>query len=419
MKKNMRVKRYCTALALLLLASGAARSQESRTEVRFDFRVNSMVVDSLYNDNAARMREMKAFLRDIRRDSTVSITGVSFRGAASPEASHEWNHKLARGRIASLERLVRREVELPDSIVTREEDYFPWNYLKEQVAASDIPYKREVLDIIGEDAVLVDYPLRGEKVDSRVVKLQGLDGGRVWNRMKSLFFPSMRNACAVFITYKKDVPPVREPEPVPDTVAGIEEAAPVVETADTVTEAIKPERWQRRLYVKTNAIGWAMGITNIAAEVDLNPHWSVTLPLYWSSWNYFKQTLKFRTLALQPEVRYWLSEDNDGWFAGAHFGLAWYNFATDGDYRYQDHGGHSPTVGGGIAAGYRLPVSRNGRWKMEFSLGAGVYRLHYDKFHNCKNGLLVETKKKTWFGIDQAAVSIAYMFGLGKKGGAR
>ena len=185
--------------------------------------------------------------------------------------------------------------------------------------------------------------------------------------------------------------------------------------AVAITEKGNPELWQRHLYVKTNVVGWAMAVTNIAAEVDLAKHWSFALPLYWSSWNYFKQTLKFRMLSIQPEVRYWFSEDNNGWFSGAHFGWASYNFATDGDYRYQDHGGNTPAIGGGIAAGYRLPVSRNKRWLMEFSVGAGIYKLNYDKFYNYKNGLLIETRKKTWFGIDQAVVSVAYMFNLKRK----
>lgn len=268
----MRIIRYSIALSLLLFGAGTARSQESRTEVRFEFRANSMSVDSLYGDNA----------------------------------------------------------------------------------------------------------------------------------------------CAVFVTYKQAVPSEQPQEAVVETVTDTIAESEAVETFPT-----EPEGWQRHLYVKSNAIGWAMGVTNIAAEVDLAEHWSFTLPLYWSSWNYFKSTLKFRTLTLQPEVRYWFSESNNRWFAGAHFGLGWYNFATDGKYRTQDHGGHSPAVGGGIAAGYRLPLSHNKRWKMEFSLGAGVYRLHYDKFRNEPDGLLVETKKKTWFGIDQANVSVAYTFDLGRKGGAR
>ncbi len=185
------------------------------------------------------------------------------------------------------------------------------------------------------------------------------------------------------------------------------------------TPNVKPEQL-RHLYIKTNGIGWMMGITNIAAEIDLAKHWTVTLPLYWSSWNYFKTTLKFRTFTLQPEIRYWImAEDNEGVFAGAHLGLGWYNFALDGDYRTQDHGGHCPSFGGGISAGYRMPFSHNKRLRLEFSLGMGVYGAHYDKFHNYRNGLLAETCRKTWFGIDQAAVSFVYTFDLGKKGGAQ
>ena len=60
--------------------------------------------------------------------------------------------------------------------------------------------------------------------------------------------------------------------------------------------------------------------------------------------------------------------------------------------------------------------------RVEFSLGAGVYSRHYDKFHNTprtKVGLMIESIKKTYWGIDQAAVSFSYSFDLKKKGGKR
>lgn len=179
------------------------------------------------------------------------------------------------------------------------------------------------------------------------------------------------------------------------------------------------ERGVRKLSVRTNAFAWAAAISNIAAEVDVCKHWSFCLPVYYSAWDYFSSTLKFRTLALQPEVRYWFADRNDGWFAGAHFGLAWYNIATNGTYRTQDHNGTSPAPGGGLAVGYRMPISRNKRWRMEFSIGAGAYRLHHDKFRNYRDGLLVYSEKKTYIGIDQASLSFAYAFDLKRKGGER
>ena len=248
-----------------------------------------------------------------------------------------------------------------------------------------------------------------------------------FERNPRIFFQHMRNACAIFVTYKKELPRVQEPVIVPDTaVVAVPEPEPVVEeiaiAPDTVavvdTAVPEVEEWTRKLYVKTNLVGLGMAIANLGVEVDLAKHWSFALPVYYSAWDYFKSTVKFRTFAVQPELRYWLSENNRGFFAGAHFGLAYFNFAFDGDYRYQDHCCKTPALGGGLAVGYRMPISRNHRWHIEFLLGGGVYDLHYDVFHNVenvKNGKLKETLKDTYYGIDQAAINISYRFNLNKR----
>jgi hypothetical protein len=137
--------------------------------------------------------------------------------------------------------------------------------------------------------------------------------------------------------------------------------------------------------------------------------------MYYSAWNYFVSTIKFRTLAVQPELRYWFNESNQKFFVGAHFGYAQYNLAIEGDYRYQDHNGKSPLLGGGISLGYRMPMSKNNKWHVEFAIGAGVYNLHYDRFYNVDNGKLIDTHHKTYWGIDNAAVNISYNIDLKKR----
>lgn len=169
------------------------------------------------------------------------------------------------------------------------------------------------------------------------------------------------------------------------------------------------EEWTQQLYLKSNTVGLALLISNLHVEMDLAPHWSATLPLYYSAWDYFKHDLKFRTFKMQPELRYWI-KDNDGLFVGAHLTMAYYNVAWKKDYRIQDKNRNTPAFGGGLSVGYRLPISKNNRWKMEFALGAGGYDIHYDKFHNTRNGYMVETVKDTYWGIDQIAVTVAYMF---------
>lgn len=415
----MRIKKYCITLILLLFGVGVAHSQERHTEICIDFRVNSTVIDSAYSDNAARMQEMVEFLRTIRQDSTINIIEVSFCGAASPEGSYQLNRKLAQGRLTALEKFIRSEVDIPDSLITHNDSYIPWDYLKSQIEDSGLIRKDEVIAILEEEARLVDYHHPNTHIDNRVVKLRALEGGKVWQQMNNLFFEQMRNACAVFVTYKKELPPVQVPVIVPDTikVEPIVEAVEIVPDTTAIIETVIPEveEWSRKLHLKTNAIGLGMAIANVAAEIDLAKHWSFAVPVYYSALNYFTSTIKFRTLAVQPEFRYWFNENNQKFFVGAHFGYAQYNIAVDGDYRIQDHNGTSPALGGGISVGYRMPISKNDKWHIEFTLGAGVYGLHYDKFYNVNNGKLVDTYRKTYWGIDNAAVNISYRFDLKKR----
>lgn len=171
-------------------------------------------------------------------------------------------------------------------------------------------------------------------------------------------------------------------------------------------------------YIKTNILGWAMTQVNLAVEFDVARHWSLALPIYYSGMNYFTYKWKFRIFSFMPQARYWFNPCNQGWFVGAHVGVAWYDFAFGGTYRYQDHGRHTPAIGGGISAGYRFPISSNRRWWMEAEVGLGVYNLKYDRLFNVKNGALYDTQKKTKFMPDIISLTIAYRFDL-QKGGNR
>ncbi len=402
----------------MLFGASLAHSQEKRTEINVDFRVSSVVIDSTYLDNASQMKMMRSFIQELHQDSTLALTRVSFCGVASPEGHDNLNRKLARGRLGALERLVRREVEIPDSIISYNDNYINWDYLKSNIEASDISFKAEVLQIL-EEHDDSDHSLHSTpEVDPRIAKLRQLDYGRVWLQIYQRYFARMRNAYAIFVTYKQEPPVVVEPEPEPEPEPAPEPEPEVVEPE--LVQLPEPEQWKSHIYIKSNLLGLSVAVANLAVEVDLAKHVSFSLPIYYSGWNYFTSPIKFRAFATQPELRFWTSKENDGFFTGAHFGMAYYNLATNGDYRYQDHNRETPALGGGVSVGYRLPVSKNNRWKMEFSLGAGAYKLHYDKFHNTdrtSSGLIKESVRRNYYGIDQATVSIAYMFDLKKKGG--
>ncbi len=417
----------------MLLSVGISHAQVIGTDFHFYFRPYSFEFDSTYLGNAAEIDAMADYMQFLQykmaQDSTIELQKVIVRGEASPEGSEQLNRRLAHKRVDEAVNLLRKTFNLQEDKITRVNRYIDWDGLKKDIALSDLPQKEEVLQVLNEDTAWVKYYLRNERMDARVVHLQELDSGRVWPRLISDFFPKMCNAGVLFVT-NKPVPQILEADA--DTVAvdSVQlqtqevkcDTTPVsfLEERNAVHMQRRAEEWERRVTLKTNAIGWVLALVNIGVEVDLAEHWSVQLPVYWSSWNYFTSTVKLRAVVLQPEARYWFNRSNDRWFVGAHFGLAWYNVAWNGEERIQDQGWDKPGLGGGLAAGYRMPLSKkNPNWKVEFSLGVGVYAMQYDKFRNYKNGLMTERGKKTFFCLDQAAVSFSYSFDTEKKGGAK
>ncbi len=392
-------------------------SQTRSTELYIDFRVNSSRIDTSYSDNGAKIREIKSVLRELQKDTTVSILNVSFCGTASPEGSDQTNRRLSKQRLETLETLIRSEIEIPEELITRDDNYISWNSLISMVESSDIAHKNEVLEILKSDSKIVGY-YGAQLIDDRILRIMELEGGKVWDEMKRRFFNRMRYAVVVIVTEKEIEPLPVEPVPavldtIPETPSEI-----VVEKIEPQPVVI-PEVWGPKLHVKTNALGLMAGITNGAVEVDLIKHLSLNIPVYYSAWNYVIPTVKFRTLYTQPELRFWLNENNDGFFFGPHFGVGSYNVAVDGTYRFQDHDGKTPALGGGLGLGYRMPLSKkNPRWKVEFTLGAGAYSLKYDRFFNnddVTQGPYLDTISKTYWGIDGASVSFMYMFDLKKK----
>lgn len=421
--------RLFTILCCMVFACAYVSAQEYRTETGILFRQGQSDIDPDFANNRQQLTTVVELLDSVKNNSNIEVRSIEFCGSASPEGSSELNRKLSNSRLKALEAYVRERMDIPDELVTYNDHYIPWETLAENIAKSDMEHKDEVLEIIKKELPdATDH--QGDPIDGRIPVLKGLYDGKVWAILLRDHFRDLRNAYMVLVTfaYRDEEPaaaevvtPVTEqPTEVTDGAIAALALTPATEQAEQPIEEQpveeEPTEEPRHLYLKTNAIGWGMLMVNLAAEIDFGKNWSAQLPIYYSGWNYFSETLKFRNFTIQPEVRYWFwGNTNDKLFVGAHFGLSYYNFAFNGDYRYQDKDGKTPAIGGGLSVGYRMPLCKNGRWKMEFSLGAGVYPLHYDNFINVYNGALSHVEKKTYFGLDHASVSFAYMFNLKKK----
>ena len=383
-----------------------------REEMRIRYRVAKTYIDKAYMGNEATLQRIVEWVEERQRDTMVKIVTVEFCGACSPEGSVPFNHYLSSTRLTRLENYVRKRIDIPEEIITRSDHYIAWEELVQMVEESDLENKQEILAILRSENTS-----KGDQLDSRIGQLKAMDNGKTWRVIFDRYFADLRNAYMVIVTEKSDIAkmydsrirefltPVSCSEHIPSYGVRMN-AAPLVATS--ATEAVAQPHY---MYIKTNVVGLALLNANIGIEFDLGNYLSLSIPVSYSAVNYFKPTIKFRNLSVQPELRVWPMKNNDGLFIGGHMGFAYYNFAFDGDWRYQDHNGTTPTIGGGLSLGYRLPISQNKNWKLEFAVGAGVYPLHYDVFHNMANvkeGTLYEIRKGNYIGIDNVTIGISY-----------
>lgn len=386
------------------------------------FRTNSSVVDPAFAGNAAALDSLRHLLGTIAADSLATLENIEVSSSSSPEGPLKHNLDLARRRMESIAGYIVANCGIDRSLVSYGKCGVPWDEFRASLRALGTPDAAELAAIAAEGSD--DSPA---DVARRMARLKKHTAS--WRIIARDILPTLRGCSLLTLRVRR---PAEEPAPVPEPAP--EPVVEVVETVvpvDTVVEvipepapAVEPVAAMPAdtLYwrISTDLPAYFLLIANVAGERDLAPHWSMKFSLYYSGWNYFKSKIKFRTVALMPEARYWLRPDRKGLFVNAHLGVAWYNYAKNREHRYQDHNKAVPAYGGGLGLGYRFNFCRNSRWSMEAGVGAGVYRLDYDIFINRHNGPRIDRRKRTLFCLDQALFSITYRFDSGKpKGGDR
>lgn len=391
------VKTFLGAVLLVCISVPLSAQQYSeRVDIYFP-RGNSAWNPKFMNNG----NELKGFMEKIRsymNDSSYVVLGMDCYASASPEGTVALNEKIVRNRAKSVLDYLNRNIQLGDDHIKTYNVNEDWDYLKEQIDLLPVPDKVQVIDVI--EATVAD--------DTREYALKQVGGGKAWNYMMANIFPKMRR---VMLVVHVGVP---EPEifllatdlenpqmeiPVDDAPLHFN-VEPLHVDKLAFTDVV-PKHW----YIKTNVAALGLLVANLALEKDLDNGFSLALPVYYSGVNYFSSRVKFRTLAFQPELRYWFNRSYYNFYCGVHAGIGWYNIATGNGWRIQDKDGSTPSIGGGFAAGYRTPQF-GGRWHVEFALGAGVYNAEYEKFHNEYNGQVYAAAKKTYVGLDQVSISL-------------
>ena len=397
--------------AVLLMPCFFSYAQMTERSVELHFRQGSSKYEPNYRGNAERLRQFSDEIVSLHRDK-YEITSAEFHAGTSPEGSERLNTRLSaerlRNGIAAFLAVMGDDIVLHgEELTVSSASAGTWEDLASLLEAGS--------DFEGRDTVLKVLRDSSLSHKAKTTALHRLGGG-IWNYLTNIVFPELRvSGITIRLALAERLP---DTVPAVSVVRSFRLEPPVGSICAVPLKPNTPpeglfdkEEWGRQLRVGTNAVGLGLLLGNLSAEVDITRNLSFHLPVYYSALNYFTSTIKFRALGFQPELR-WNFTRPAGLFVGAHFGLAYFNLATDGNWRIQTHNGNEPLIGGGVSIGYRLPLSKDKRWNLDFVLGAGAYRFNYDKFYNEPNGALAGSVSKTYWGLDNAALNFSYSFDL-------
>lgn len=473
-KNNIRITLMLVMTALILPAISFAQDvrlaeewqSDDRRSICVDFRINSIDIDPKYRKNAVMLDRIDSLFNTLSQDSLIEIVSIEFCGTASPEGPSTFNRKLSHGRMISLEKFVRRRLDITEDVIVRNDQYIAWDHLIQLVTEdTTLPRREDVLRILK-----TEYPVvkdsQGRPLDGRIPQLRRLDNGAIWRLMNQRYFVQMRNAWFIVVTVR---PADQEPEPEqeqatesetgtePESESGSEEGAVVeseqqseqgadVGSAQT-PDFVDPEAMQGAdptmkqgldsqlqgvagkelesrtplINVKMNALEVPLMIINAGAEVRITPYLSFDVMGHYSPYDYFRRDLKMRVFGIQPEIRYWFGESLvKGHFVGLHVPVSGFNVQLGG-HRFQD-GDHSDPNnprnralwGVGLSYGYAMPLGKSSNWGVEFTVGLGYLDVMYDVYEGVTNGRYIETIRRPYFGPTRLGIDFSYRFDYSK-----
>ena len=382
---------FCILL-LLLVPHFSMQGQErgERDSLTLFFPIGKATLDYSYASNGANINNFFSTVAERLNSGKHIIKALTLFSSTSPEGPKSLNSRLQKERLQSIKSLLQESNLIPDSIL-----------LNSNATCT-----------IGTNYIISS--------NCNISAITYLGGGKSQIQHSEENYHLLRSAGFTIEYGLRREPLAHLAYATAPLLEATTESKPLQPAQNC---NIQPERqdltpFSQQLLVKTNAIGWALLIGNIAAEVPLNSSLSLNIPFYYSGANLFSNSTKFRMVGTMPELRYNFGRQK-AFFIGAHAAIAWYNFAFGGEYRIQDAGGNHPALGGGISLGYRIRLLKKIPLGMEITAGAGVYHLKYDKFFNEPNGAYWQKGiSKTSLLPESFAISLFYAFNI-KRGGAR
>lgn len=422
----MRVNKW--VLFLLLFGCGyTAQGQEwemtDTLGTQVYFRHGYSTLEPGFRQNEKHLTAFASQVRALQQDTMCCVRRIRIVGTASPDGITRLNERLSEKRAANLVAWFDASGLFEGITFDVTASGVDWEGLTALVAASEMPYRDEALDILRHTP---EWVIRdGKVVDGRKRQLGMLRGGRAWRYMEEHFFPELRSA-GVRLTCeieRRIMPkPTPEPEPAPVAEPEPEPAAEPAPVPEVVEQPAEPEVKPFYMALKTNMLYDAALVPNLGVEFHVGRGWSVGGSWMYAWWKSDKRHNYWRTYGGELDVRkYFGRRAAEKPLTGHHLGvygqMLTYDFETGGT-GYQS----KLSYGAGIEYGYSLPIGR--RLNIDFGIGIGYLGGEYKEYDPIDDHYVWKvTKQRHWFGPTKAEISLIWQIGRGNynkgKGGAR
>lgn len=346
---------------------------------------------------SSELQEIVKVINNVLHDERVNLAYIWIGGSASPDGPSDKNNLLAEKRGKALADYIKSHTDVPHDKIKVENLGECWYSIMLALSTSDLDNKDELIDKLDAES----------DIDKKEFILKRHNNGYTWDEIKTEILPLARNARMVIVCSAEDI---KEPEPEP--VVEEPKVEPQPEPKPEPIVIPMPEIETRFLAVKTNLLFGAATIANIGFETELGRKWSIDIPFYYSPYN-ISSDRKLRVMAIQPELRRWLTKAGEGHFFGIHGHLAGFNVAINDNGRYQDP--DSPLWGFGLGYGYALNFGASKNWGLEFNIGIGFANYKYDAYYNRPNGQKFDSGSGWWWGPTRAGITLTYKWWIPRK----
>lgn len=166
------------------------KRREIISEAFLDFVVNKTDIRPDYMNNPQELKKVTDLVAGIKDDPDVTVRAINVIGYASPEGLLSNNQRLSEGRAKALTDYLASQFDYPRSLYQVAFGGENWDGLKECVEASQMPYRKEVLEFIGSFPAECDYAAQVRRKKT----LMNLKGGEPYRYIIREFCPLLRKA---------------------------------------------------------------------------------------------------------------------------------------------------------------------------------------------------------------------------------